>query len=123
MLGSGLDCRCGSWATGPARIGTTVDICQAGREGCHDCVWISLNAGPTEFGAPFNLTAPIGLPLLAQLGFDFPSGNDVCFSVPIPHDANLVGLTLYFSVLTHDYPLVSLDQFGFCGPLSVTIER
>ncbi|MGE0142621.1 MAG: hypothetical protein AB7T19_04965 [Planctomycetota bacterium] len=123
VLGNATNCACGAWANGPARLGQPVTICQEGEAGCHDCVWVSLEAGPTPFGAPFNLIAPIGLPILAVFDFDFPSNNRICFELDVPNDANLVGLTLYFATLTHPAILTGPQDLSFCGPMSLTIQN
>lgn len=121
MVASGDDCDCGSWLTAEARIGTTFELCQNGQAGCHDCLWVSLNAGPTSFGPPFNLTANIGFPLIAVLDFDFPANNEICLPITLPNDQNLVGRTLYFEVVTHPNPLTSPADIGFCGAFQFTI--
>lgn len=121
MLASGSECECGTWATAPARIGTTIQLCQNGQAGCHDCLWISGIAGPTRFGAPFNLTSQVGFPLLAILDYDFGPNNEICTPIAIPNDPQLVGVTLYFDVLTHPNPFGSIADLGFCGAFDFTI--
>jgi hypothetical protein len=123
VLGNAANCACGAWANGPARLGERVTICQEGEAGCHDCVWVSLEAGPTPIGAPFNLIAPIGLPILTQFDFDFPSNNRICFDLDVPNDPNLVGVTLYFATLTHPAILTGPEDMSFCGPMSLTIQN
>ena len=121
MVASGTDCVCGSWLTAEARIGTTFELCQNGQFGCHDCLWISMNAGPTYFPPPFDLTAQVGFPLLWVIDSDFPADNEICIPIALPNDPNLVGVTIYTDVVTHPNPLTSVEDLGLCGAFQFTI--
>jgi len=122
FLGAGQECTCASWSPGPARIGGTLKYCRVGTPTCHDCLWISDTVGPTVFGPPINLTAPIGFPLLATLDFGTFSGRPDCLEIPIPDDPMLIGFKLHFAIVTVPQPPFTLDDVSFCGALSVEIQ-
>ena len=98
FLSNGNDCAGLIYLSGTARKGTTIPFCMSAATGCHGCLLISLNKGPTKFG---NLVIPIGMPILEVVSLPpFPPSNTVCLPFAIPDDARLVGKNFYFSLAT-----------------------
>jgi hypothetical protein len=110
-LGSGVIdfCSTSIWIVGEPRIGNTISFCQNGQRGCHDCLWASLNPGPTEF---FGRTIPIGFPLFSVLDFGPFIGTSRCRNVFIPNDPGLAGAVFYFMILSRD-PTEGIASFSF----------
>lgn len=121
FLGGSALCTCSSWSPGPARLGGVLEFCWVGVPECHGCPWISLTAGPTRFGPPFDLTAPIGFPPLAVIDVGAFSGRPECVRWSIPMDSRLAGLDLYFAILVAP-PQPRPEEISFCGPLHVRIQ-
>jgi hypothetical protein len=90
------------WITAPPHLATTTQLCFGGRPRAVGTLLASLFPGPTMVG-PIEL--PIGLPLALTLKLPpIPLSGTQCFPVQIPDDPQLVGITIYFTVI---YPLVN----------------
>jgi hypothetical protein len=117
FLGTNNDCRGSVYVVGPPRIGQEITICDAALPGCHDCLWVSLNAGPTMF---MGFVFPLGLPLLAIVNRnDIPASGMNCVVLDIPNDPRLVGRAIYFAHLTH--PPGNPAAFSFSDEVKVVI--
>ena len=117
FLSNGNDCAGLIYLSGTAKKGTTIPFCMSAATGCHGCLLISLNKGPTRFG---NLVIPIGMPILEVVSLPpFPIANTVCLPFAIPDDAKLVGKSLYFTLATLSPGLV----LEFSPRFTVTITN
>ncbi|MBK8975451.1 MAG: hypothetical protein IPM29_05965 [Planctomycetes bacterium] len=117
FLANGGDCLISFYTVGEPRIGSTIEFCQAGPRGCHDCLWFSLTPGPVTVAG---IELPIGLPLL--FGFDFGqfgANQEFCQSISIPNDPMLIGLTLYFAVGT--FPVSNPAQVSLSSAYELTV--
>jgi len=90
------------WITSPPHIATTTQLCFGGSPRAVGTLLASLFPGPSMVG-PIEL--PIGLPLALTLKLPpIPMSGTQCFPVEIPDDPQLVGITIYFTVI---YPLTN----------------
>ena len=98
FVGSTNECRLATYMVGDPSIGSTVELCQSGPQGCHDCLWISDLPGPTNVGGT---SVPVGFPLLFVFDYgEFNARQEICQTLVIPNDQQLVGLTIYTAVAT-----------------------
>ena len=78
----------------PAAIGTTIELCATSAAGCHGCLLVSADPGPTQIGS---ILVPIGLPLLATIVFPVFPQAPICAPLTIPDNPQLVGMSLYMN--------------------------
>jgi len=96
-IGTGKECATSMYVLGEPKIGETIQFCQSGSKCCHDCLWISLDPGPTVIGG---YVIPVGLPLVFSADFGRFGSKPTCLPLSIPNDPLLSGLSIYFAIAT-----------------------
>ncbi|MGE3171416.1 MAG: hypothetical protein AB7O97_02245 [Planctomycetota bacterium] len=117
-LGNGDKCRIAVFTRGNPTIGNTVMVCVEGGNKCRSFLGVSPLPGPTDFK---KFVLPIGQPVLFTYDFGFfpPNGHEFCLPLTIPLSLDLVGLTFYWTSLTHPYQLE--DPYSFAPAYAFTI--
>ena len=90
-IGTENGCPSGAWIVGDPTIGGQVTIYSSSQPGCHACVGLSVDPGPTMIGG---LTIPLGQPILVIASFQF-SDSLSMYVQNIPNVPALENLTVY----------------------------
>ena len=90
-IGTEDGCPAGAWIVGDPSIGGQVTIYSSSQPGCHACVGLSVDPGPTIIGG---LTIPLGAPILVIASFQF-SDSLSMYVQNIPNVPALENLTVY----------------------------
>lgn len=95
-IGNAVGCAPAAWMSGEPCIGNTVTFTMSSTAGCHGCLFMSRNPGPTVFnGVSYDIGVPVTDILIA---IPFPATSVISKDITIPNNTNLVGKDFHFIV-------------------------